>query len=94
MTLAGLGKLPQETSKLLDDDAPCQHHGALCSSGQEGPPLPITSSDADGDGFNDNVDGDPTNALAVGSDANGANFSNVTLVTFEDADADGAPDLW
>ena len=48
--------------------------------------------DADGDGFNDRVDGDPTNALALGSDAAGANTADALVVTGADADLNGAPD--
>ena len=50
--------------------------------------------DADGDGFNDVVDGDPTNALAVGTDANGANSANATTVTGADGNNDGQPDTY
>lgn len=47
--------------------------------------------DADGDGFNDVVDGDPTNVLAIGTDTNGANTGNATTLTGADTDGDGAP---
>ena len=48
-------------------------------------------ADADGDGFNDVVDGDPTNALAVGTDTNGANTADALVATGADTDGDGAP---
>ncbi|WMX14574.1 cadherin-like domain-containing protein [Aureispira sp. CCB-E] len=51
-------------------------------------------ADADGDGFNDVVDGDPTNALAVGTDTNGANSANATTRTGADTDGDGAPNSY
>lgn len=47
--------------------------------------------DADRDGFNDIVDGDPDNSLALGSDANDSNTSNALLTTGEDSDGDGTP---
>ncbi len=50
--------------------------------------------DADGDGFNDVVDGDPTNALAAGTDTNGANSANATTRTGADTDGDGAPNSY
>ncbi len=50
--------------------------------------------DNDGDGFNDVVDGDPTNALATGNDAAGANTNNALVATGEDANNDGAPDSY
>ena len=51
-------------------------------------------ADTDNDGFNDVVDGDPSNALAVGSDANGSNTANALLATGADADLDGNPDSY
>jgi hypothetical protein len=50
--------------------------------------------DADGDGFNDVVDGDPTNTLATGTDTNGANTDNATVLTGADVNNDGAPDTY
>ncbi|MBL4708677.1 MAG: hypothetical protein JKY48_09595, partial [Flavobacteriales bacterium] len=47
--------------------------------------------DADADGFNDVVDGDPTNALVTGSDASGANTSDALTLTGADTDNDGVP---
>ena len=47
--------------------------------------------DIDGDGFNDNVDGDPDNSLTAGDDAIDSNFGNVTLSTGADTDNDGVP---
>ncbi|MCL7765393.1 hypothetical protein MPF19_18385, partial [Polaribacter sp. Z014] len=51
-------------------------------------------TDADNDGFNDVVDGDPTNALVVGTDTNGANTSDALIATGVDADGDGNPDSY
>ena len=48
--------------------------------------------DTDNDGFNDVVDGDPTNALGLGVDTDGANASDVLIKTDEDANNDGQPD--
>ena len=48
--------------------------------------------DADGDGFNDVLDGDPTNALAAGADIDGANTDNALVTTGPDNDANGNPD--
>ena len=50
--------------------------------------------DNDNDGFNDVVDGDSTNALAVGSDASGNNTANALVVTGADADLNGDPDSY
>jgi hypothetical protein len=50
--------------------------------------------DADGDGFNDRVDGDPTNALALGTDTDGANSGDALLATGPDANLDGVPDSY
>ncbi len=50
--------------------------------------------DTDNDGFNDAVDGDPTNVLAVGSDVAGANTANATTLTGEDPDNDGKPNSY
>ena len=50
--------------------------------------------DLDNDGFNDNVDGDPTNALAVGNDAAAANTANATTITGVDGNNDGQPDTY
>ncbi|WP_405608882.1 T9SS type A sorting domain-containing protein [Polaribacter sp. Asnod1-A03] len=51
-------------------------------------------TDVDNDGFNDTVDGDPTNALAVGADTDGSNTSNALILTGSDDDNDGAPDTY
>ncbi|WP_299049514.1 hypothetical protein, partial [uncultured Polaribacter sp.] len=51
-------------------------------------------NDADGDGFDDAVDGDPTNALVVGTDTNGTNTANALITTGEDIDNDGAPNTY
>ena len=50
--------------------------------------------DADGDGFNDVVDGDPTNVLPTGNDGAGANTANATTLTGEDTDGDGQPNSY
>ncbi|WP_208890320.1 T9SS type A sorting domain-containing protein [Polaribacter sejongensis] len=50
--------------------------------------------DADNDGFNDIVDGDPTNILTVGTDTNGANTSDALILTGTDANGDGNPDTY
>ncbi|MFD2530821.1 hypothetical protein ACFSQY_14130, partial [Polaribacter marinaquae] len=42
----------------------------------------------------DVVDGDPTNALANGSDANGANTDNALIVTGADTNNDGTPNSY
>ncbi len=47
--------------------------------------------DADSDGFNDNVDGDPNNSLSAGDDAVDTNLGGVTIATGADTDGDGAP---
>jgi hypothetical protein len=49
-------------------------------------------ADADNDGFNDVVDGDPNNALPIGSDAAGSNTNDALVATGSDANNDGAPD--
>jgi hypothetical protein len=51
-------------------------------------------ADADFDGFNDVVDGDPTNALVVGSDAAGANTANVLILTGTDTNGNGKPNSY
>jgi hypothetical protein len=48
--------------------------------------------DADGDGFNDRVDGDPTNALPLGSNAAGTNTTNAQVLTGPDNNNNGRPD--
>ncbi|WP_165731953.1 T9SS type A sorting domain-containing protein [Polaribacter sp. 20A6] len=50
--------------------------------------------DVDKDGFNDIVDGDPTNILAVGIDTVGANTDNALIVTGTDGNNDGKPDTY
>ena len=50
--------------------------------------------DGDNDGFNDLVDGDSTNALAVGSDVDGNNADSALVKTSSDANLDGAPDSY
>ena len=50
--------------------------------------------DADGDGFNDVVDGDPDNSLAAGSDATDSNLPGVLTATGDDTNADGAPNSY
>ncbi|MCG1037478.1 LamG-like jellyroll fold domain-containing protein, partial [Polaribacter sargassicola] len=51
-------------------------------------------ADLDGDGFNDTVDSDPTNALDTGTDTAGTNTTNALIVTGEDSDNDGVPDSY
>jgi len=51
-------------------------------------------TDTDNDGFNDRVDGDPTNALALANDANGANTANAQQVTGTDTNNDGVPNSY
>jgi hypothetical protein len=51
-------------------------------------------ADADDDGFNDNVDGDTDNSLAVGDDTDGGQQANATTLTDQDADLDGVPDSY
>jgi hypothetical protein len=50
--------------------------------------------DIDNDGFNDLVDGDPTNVLGIGVDTPGANSAGATTKTGADGDNDGAPDSY
>jgi hypothetical protein len=50
--------------------------------------------DVDRDGYNDVVDGDPTNALAVGSDAAGANTGDALVLTGPDTNGDGVPNSY
>ena len=50
--------------------------------------------DADNDGFNDVVDGDPSNALAVGNDGAGANTADALILTGADTNGDGAPNSY
>ena len=51
-------------------------------------------ADVDGDGFNDTVDGDPTNALPTGNDTAGANTSDALQPTGVDTDGDGEPNSY
>ncbi len=53
-----------------------------------------TFVDADSDGFNDMVDADPTNVLAVGTDSAGANTANALVLTSADANADARPETY
>ncbi|MEZ4721020.1 MAG: T9SS type A sorting domain-containing protein [Flavobacteriales bacterium] len=48
--------------------------------------------DVDGDGFNDFVDGDPTNVLVLGDDSDGANSDNALHASGADNNGDGRPD--
>ncbi|MCG1036969.1 T9SS type A sorting domain-containing protein [Polaribacter sargassicola] len=48
--------------------------------------------DADNDGFNDTVDGDPINVLDPGYDGSGSNTNNALILTEADANGDGTPD--
>ena len=50
--------------------------------------------DVDNDGFNDVVDGDPTNALTAGSDIDGTNSQNATTRTGSDTNGDGNPNSY
>jgi hypothetical protein len=50
--------------------------------------------DVDGDGFNDVVDGDPTNALTAGTDTDGANTASATTPTGTDTNGDGKPNTY
>ncbi|KAA3642577.1 MAG: T9SS C-terminal target domain-containing protein [Bacteroidetes bacterium] len=51
-------------------------------------------TDSDNDGFNDDVDGDPNNSLAVGDDSDDTNTNNALILTSVDSDNDGAPDSY
>ena len=50
--------------------------------------------DDDKDGFNDLVDGDPTNVLDVTVDTAGANTANALVLTGTDGNNDGKPDTY
>ncbi|WP_405604456.1 LamG-like jellyroll fold domain-containing protein [Polaribacter sp. Asnod1-A03] len=50
--------------------------------------------DDDNDGFNDNVDGDPTNSLPAGDDTAGDNTANALIVTGADSDFNGEPNSY
>lgn len=52
----------------------------------------IADGFVDVDGFNDLVDGDPTNVLVLGDDGPGANTANALQVTGADLTNDGRPD--
>ncbi|MGH1338713.1 MAG: hypothetical protein ACRBFS_21545, partial [Aureispira sp.] len=51
-------------------------------------------ADLDNDGFNDVVDGDPTNTLALADDSPGSNSANAETLTGIDANNDGRPDTY
>lgn len=51
-------------------------------------------TDSDNDGFNDWVDGDPTNSLTAGDDSDGANTAQAQVLTGADGDLDGRPDSY
>ncbi len=51
-------------------------------------------ADADKDGFNDLVDGDPANLLTTDDDSPGTNSANALQLTGPDTNNDGAPDTY
>ncbi|MCG1036252.1 T9SS type A sorting domain-containing protein, partial [Polaribacter sargassicola] len=51
-------------------------------------------ADTDGDGFNDVVDGDPTNVLDTGYDGSGFNTNNALILTGADDNGDGTPEAY
>lgn len=51
-------------------------------------------SDGDGDGFNDIVDGDPSNSLPSRDDSDGSNLNNALVLTGSDSNDDGRPDFY